>query len=185
MKRATSEATTVTQNGASINRGFDTSTRRSSKKLLLSGGNGTGRCADYRANKPGGRRNKRPVHGLHLQTRPVLWTGTESFNRGELGWKCPAEGEPVIWSKNNLDRGLTNGSMGRIQRIENDEINAILDGAPHALQKSDTVEMVSCDGIECLNFKKSLKTCSFERPKSSHLSAVGRAAKHSDKTHDQ
>ncbi|WP_138468675.1 ATP-dependent RecD-like DNA helicase [Poseidonocella sp. HB161398] len=48
-----------------------------------------------------------------------------------------AEGEPVIWTRNDAGRGLTNGSMGRVLRIGPACITAMLDGVLHELPPAD------------------------------------------------
>ncbi|MCC8950216.1 AAA family ATPase [Bradyrhizobium sp. Arg62] len=66
-------------------------------------------------------------HGLLRQRRAALWPST-----GHI-----AEGEPVIWTQNNPERGLTNGSMGRISRIAGERIDAVFDGEKHELTSAD------------------------------------------------
>ncbi|SHJ12986.1 exodeoxyribonuclease V alpha subunit [Palleronia salina] len=66
-------------------------------------------------------------HRLAMQRRPVAWPRTAHV----------AEGEPVIWTRNDADRGLTNGSMGRILRVRSDSITANLDGNVHELAPID------------------------------------------------
>lgn len=48
-----------------------------------------------------------------------------------------AEGEPVIWTRNDLERGLTNGALGRIVSIKGEEILAEFDGNLHHLSPED------------------------------------------------
>lgn len=48
-----------------------------------------------------------------------------------------AQGDPVIWTRNDHERGLMNGTMGRINRIDGDTVHATLDGAPVILGKTD------------------------------------------------
>jgi exodeoxyribonuclease V alpha subunit len=66
-------------------------------------------------------------HGLRRRQSAILWPRT-----GHI-----AEGEPVIWNQNHPERGLTNGSMGRITRIRSAGISAILDGVNHELAPED------------------------------------------------
>ena len=66
-------------------------------------------------------------HKLILKRRPNLWPKTRHI----------AEGEPVIWTKNDPKRGLTNGSLGRIVKIDGDVILAVINGAQHELQQQD------------------------------------------------
>lgn len=48
-----------------------------------------------------------------------------------------AEGEPVIWTENDTERGLTNGSMGRISHIHETGITALLDDQEFFLKSGD------------------------------------------------
>ena len=66
-------------------------------------------------------------HKLILKKQPNLWPGTQHI----------AEGEPVIWTQNDPKRGLTNGALGRIIRIDGNAIHAEIDGAKHELQQRD------------------------------------------------
>ncbi|MGX9854841.1 AAA family ATPase [Limimaricola variabilis] len=66
-------------------------------------------------------------HKRILRKRPNLWPGTRHI----------AEGEPVIWTQNDPKRGLTNGALGRIIRIDGEVIHAEIDGAKHELQQQD------------------------------------------------
>jgi len=43
----------------------------------------------------------------------------------------------VIWTRNDVERGLTNGSMGRVLHIGSDRITAVLDGDMHELEPAD------------------------------------------------
>lgn len=66
-------------------------------------------------------------HGLAMRRGPTLWPGMAHV----------AEGEPVIWTRNDVERGLTNGSMGRVLHIGSDSITAVLDGDMHELEPAD------------------------------------------------
>lgn len=66
-------------------------------------------------------------HRRILRRRPNLWPETEHI----------AEGEPVIWTQNDPERGLTNGALGRIIRIDGDDILAEIDGVEHQFQPGD------------------------------------------------
>tara|TARA_R100000935_G_C2840561_1_gene170749 strand:- start:6250 stop:8163 length:1914 start_codon:yes stop_codon:yes gene_type:complete len=66
-------------------------------------------------------------HERILRKRPNLWPGTQHL----------AEGEPVIWTQNDLKRGLTNGALGRIIHIEGENILAEIDGVERELQPKD------------------------------------------------
>lgn len=66
-------------------------------------------------------------HGIAMRRRPACWPGTAHV----------AEGQPVIWTKNDAERGLANGSMGRILHIGLDSITAVLDGEVHELKPAD------------------------------------------------
>lgn len=73
-------------------------------------------------------RINRFFHAKRLAQDPALWPG-----QGHI-----AEGEPVIWTdKNDVDRGLTNGSLGRVKKIMADGVLAELDGEEHYLQPAD------------------------------------------------
>ncbi|MDD9727265.1 AAA family ATPase [Roseovarius sp. SK2] len=73
-------------------------------------------------------RINRFFHTKRLAQNPALWPG-----QGHI-----AEGEPVIWTdKNDVDRGLTNGSLGRVKKIMADGVLAELDGDEHFLQIAD------------------------------------------------
>lgn len=66
-------------------------------------------------------------HDIAMRLRPASWPGTAHV----------AEGQPVIWTKNDAERGLTNGSMGRVLRIGPNSITAVLDGDVHELAPAD------------------------------------------------
>lgn len=66
-------------------------------------------------------------HKRILRKRPNLWPKTRHV----------AEGEPVIWTQNDFKRGLTNGALGRIIKIDGDTILAQFDGSMHELQPQD------------------------------------------------
>jgi len=66
-------------------------------------------------------------HKRILSKRPNLWPGTRHI----------AEGEPVIWTQNDPKRGLTNGALGRIIKIDGEAIYAEIDGTEHELQQQD------------------------------------------------
>lgn len=66
-------------------------------------------------------------HRIAMRRRPAAWPRTAHV----------AEGEPVIWTRNDAERGLTNGSMGRILRVRSDSITATLDGNVHELAPID------------------------------------------------
>ncbi|GAA6201731.1 AAA family ATPase [Aquicoccus sp. SU-CL01552] len=70
-------------------------------------------------------------HSKRLAMKPTLWSGKMSF----------AEGEPVIWTKNDAERGLTNGSLGRIKKIMPNTILAELDGDEHYLGRGDSEKL--------------------------------------------
>ncbi|MDG1340224.1 MAG: AAA family ATPase [Paracoccaceae bacterium] len=65
-------------------------------------------------------------HGLAMQGGPTLWPGTNI-----------AVGEPIIWTVNNTERGLTNGALGRVLSIEDERICALLDGTEYELKEED------------------------------------------------
>ena len=66
-------------------------------------------------------------HRRVLKAKPNLWPKVEHI----------AEGEPVIWTQNDPERGLTNGALGRIIKIDSEEILAVLDGNLHHLSPDD------------------------------------------------
>jgi len=66
-------------------------------------------------------------HGIAMRRGPALWPDMAHV----------AEGEPVIWTQNDVERGLTNGSMGRVLRIGSGHITAVLDGDMHELKPAD------------------------------------------------
>lgn len=66
-------------------------------------------------------------HHRALRKQPRLWPGT-----GHI-----AEGEPVIWTQNDTRRGLTNGALGRVLKIEGHWIKVVLDGCVHELTGDD------------------------------------------------
>lgn len=70
-------------------------------------------------------------HRKRLAYDPVLWPGY-----GHI-----AEGEPVIFTENDLERGLTNGSLGRVQQIDQAEIIVELDGIEHRLRPEDGAKL--------------------------------------------
>lgn len=66
-------------------------------------------------------------HQRILKRKPNLWPQTRHI----------AEGEPVIWTQNDPERGLTNGALGRIIQIDGKDILAEIDGVEHELQPED------------------------------------------------
>jgi exodeoxyribonuclease V alpha subunit len=66
-------------------------------------------------------------HGIAMRHKPASWPGTAHV----------ADGQPVIWTRNDPERGLTNGSMGRILHIGSDCITAVIDGDMHELEPAD------------------------------------------------
>jgi len=67
-------------------------------------------------------------HAEWLEQRPTLWPNHEDIS----------EGEPVIWiGKNDMERGITKGSLGRIKNIKSDAVLVELDGNKHCLKHED------------------------------------------------
>ncbi|MGR3499620.1 MAG: AAA family ATPase [Limimaricola soesokkakensis] len=66
-------------------------------------------------------------HIKRLERKPRRWPGHIHI----------AEGEPVIWTKNDASRGLSNGSLGRVKEINPGVIIAELDGETHCLDPED------------------------------------------------
>lgn len=52
-----------------------------------------------------------------------------------------AGGDPIIWTRNDWDRELMNGSMGRLHSVIDGIGHATLDGRPHELTEADA-EMI-------------------------------------------
>ncbi|WP_330647112.1 AAA family ATPase (plasmid) [Thioclava litoralis] len=48
-----------------------------------------------------------------------------------------AEGDPIIWTRNDWDRDLMNGSMGRVQSVIDGIAHVTLDGKPFELDAAD------------------------------------------------
>ncbi|SIS60292.1 exodeoxyribonuclease V alpha subunit [Roseivivax lentus] len=48
-----------------------------------------------------------------------------------------AESDPVIWTRNDHERGLMNGSMGRVDRIDGGTVHATIDGTSQQLSATD------------------------------------------------
>ena len=49
-----------------------------------------------------------------------------------------AEGDPIIWTRNDYERDLMNGSTGRIVEAHKDHAIAVLDGHEHRLSAADS-----------------------------------------------
>ena len=49
-----------------------------------------------------------------------------------------AEGDPVIWTRNDYERDLMNGSTGRIVEAHRDHATAVIDGQEHRLSAADS-----------------------------------------------
>ena len=49
-----------------------------------------------------------------------------------------AEGDPVIWTRNDYERDLMNGSTGRIVEADRDFATAVIDGQEHRLSAADS-----------------------------------------------
>lgn len=69
--------------------------------------------------------------GFHRMRRTLPPTAPLFPGRPDI-----AEGDPVIWTRNDHERGLMNGSMGRVDRIDGGTVHATIDGS--ALQLSAT-----------------------------------------------
>lgn len=48
-----------------------------------------------------------------------------------------AEGDPIIWTKNDFKRGLMNGSLGRLMRVFHNGAEAVIDGQTVLLSPTD------------------------------------------------
>lgn len=70
-------------------------------------------------------------HAARVKAGATLWPGLQHV----------AEGEPVIWTENDHERGLTNGSLGRIQAILPDCVVATIDGQEHNLSHEDGAKL--------------------------------------------
>ncbi|NOD62720.1 AAA family ATPase [Ruegeria sp. HKCCD6109] len=66
-------------------------------------------------------------HQRALKMQPRLWPSTEHIG----------EGEPVIWTVNDTQRGLTNGALGRVISVDDSRIEVVLDGVTHELAAND------------------------------------------------
>lgn len=51
-------------------------------------------------------------------------------------------GDPVLWNKNDWERGLFNGSLGRIISCDEDRADTIFDGEHHRLTKKDAALLI-------------------------------------------
>lgn len=58
-----------------------------------------------------------------------------------------AAGDPIIWTENQWDRGLTNGSMGRLLEVHRDGGVALIDGVEHALTRKDAAYLAPAYAI--------------------------------------
>jgi len=70
--------------------------------------------------------------GFHRMRRSL--PGARAIFPGRSGI---AVGDPIIWTRNDEGRGLTNGSMGRIDSIQGSTVFATFDGAPMRLSAND------------------------------------------------
>ena len=70
-------------------------------------------------------------HELRAQTR-------SGVSRLVPGRADIAEGDPVIWTRNDYERGLMNGSTGRIVEVQSDFAVAVIDGHEHRLSAFDS-----------------------------------------------
>ena len=58
-----------------------------------------------------------------------------------------AEGTPILWTKNVWERGLVNGSMGRLVSVDAHGADAILDGDTHRLHPEDRTRLAPAYAI--------------------------------------
>ncbi|WP_237273534.1 AAA family ATPase [Sulfitobacter sp. M22] len=101
----------ITRIGVEISRGGGT---REEMQIIAPTNAGIGHINDF-------------FHRRLVRRKPNLWPHIEHI----------AEGEPVIWTRNDPQRRLTNGSLGRIVKIEGETILAELDGQLHYLSPAD------------------------------------------------
>ena len=73
----------------------------------------------------------RRFHELRMQASD----GTSRFVPGRTDI---AEGDPVIWTRNDYERNLMNGSTGRIVESHRDFATAVIDGQEHRLSPADS-----------------------------------------------
>ena len=73
----------------------------------------------------------RRFHELRMQA-------SASASRLVPGRTDIAEGDPVIWTRNDYERDLMNGSTGRIVEAHRDHAKAAIDGQEHRLSASDS-----------------------------------------------
>ena len=73
----------------------------------------------------------RRFHELRMQT-------SDGASRLVPGRTDIAEGDPVIWTRNDYERDLMNGSTGRIVEAHRDHATAVMDGQEHRLSASDS-----------------------------------------------
>ena len=65
--------------------------------------------------------------------------GSDCVRRAHIPGRTDiAEGDPVIWTRNDYARGLMNGSTGRIVDAHRDHATAVIDGQEHRLSASDS-----------------------------------------------
>ncbi|NSY41540.1 ATP-dependent RecD-like DNA helicase [Leisingera sp. ANG59] len=72
----------------------------------------------------------RRFHNLRVEAR----RNAARFFPGRSG---VAEGDPIIWTRNDYERGLMNGSLGRIETVDGNDVRAVIDGARVALGPLD------------------------------------------------
>ena len=72
----------------------------------------------------------RRFHELRMQ-------GSAHTHRLVPGRADIAEGDPVIWTRNDYERDLMNGSTGRIVEAHRDHATAVIDGQEHRLGAAD------------------------------------------------
>jgi exodeoxyribonuclease V alpha subunit len=67
------------------------------------------------------------IDALNVELQAVL--NEQSFDKNEVRWfdKILREGDKLIWTANNLDRGLVNGEECRVERIYQDKSRTFID----------------------------------------------------------
>lgn len=93
------------------------------------------------------------LHGEDVQVVGSTYAGSAGiasinthFHRynahGRPRLKRFSEGDPVIWTKNDYDRGLWNGSMGHVLMVSGDRLTARLDGQTYEFTEKDLLDQM-------------------------------------------
>ena len=78
------------------------------------------------------------IHAINRRFHELRMQASGGASRLVPGRADIAEGDPVIWTRNDYERDLMNGSTGRIVEAQRDFATAVIDGQEHRLSPADS-----------------------------------------------